>query len=252
MAQVTFGATLQPAPACYPPDINSMLNLIAGGGLTGTVPDNAGGGIFVGSTQPSDSLTNKVWFKIDSVGRPLGIFMHYNGNWRKVYTGVGIGEIRMIYYSPSEFDTSGRGVIGGNWDGWLLCNGQNGTPNLTDSRFPAGVTWNGQVWVAHVPVTSTDQSAGGQGRGGHTITANNLPQLKVSLQTQGGVFGGSGGTHVVLPPYASPPPSTWDEYNITQGGANDTGPATPLGSPLTHLPLPNFIARGFVIFFGYQ
>lgn len=172
---VTFTPNHAPAPACYPADYNALLDkLTTGGGLNGTIPDNAGGGIYVGSTPPSSALTNKVWYKTDGAGRPLGVFMFYNGNWRKVYTGVAINEVRMYAGPYSVFDGSGRGLVGGDVDGWALCNGQNGTLNL-EGYFITGGAWSGSQWVARAD-GPTYKASGGQ-RGQVYCTNNNLPPL---------------------------------------------------------------------------
>src|SRR5258705_10100143 len=127
MANVTFSPNHQPAPACYPTDVNGFLDMLTtGGGLSGTIPDTAGGGVFVGSSPPSSALTNKVWYKTDAAGRPLGVYMFYNGNWRKVYTGAVIGEVRLYVGGYNGvFDGTGRGILGGDLDGWVIMNGQN-------------------------------------------------------------------------------------------------------------------------------
>jgi hypothetical protein len=243
MAEVSFNNVLQPAPACYPPDINALLQLIAGGGITGTVPDNAGGGAYVGSAAPPDSLTNKVWFKIDAAGRPLGVYMFYSGHWRKVYTGLAIGEIRMFWYPTSAFDGTGRGVIGGDMDGWALCNGNNGTPNFQDSRFPCGGWWNGSSWVAWDPPAGAWQWAGGQGQLGHKLVGHDLPGMHVTNT----LFGTSGAPC---------------GYNLTDGASSGgpcgsiqnqvrDGTETPVGTGQVALPLPNYFAIGFLMFVGY-
>src|SRR5258707_2665742 len=132
MANVSFTPNHQPAPACYPSDVNGLLDMLTtGGGMSGTIPDTAGGGVFVGSSAPSSALTNKVWFKTDGAGRPLGVYMFYNGNWRKVYTGVVYGEIRLYVggYNGGFYGT-GRGIIYCDADWCARCNGCNRTARL--------------------------------------------------------------------------------------------------------------------------
>lgn len=238
--QVTFHANLQPSPACYPSDINGMLTLIANGGISGTIPANAGGGIFVGSTAPSSSLTNKVWFKIDAAGRPLGIYMFYNGNWRKVYAGVGYGEIKMYHGSGANFDGTGLGIIGGDTDGWAICNGNYGTPNMTDMRFPAGGSWNGSAWTA--PSVGGGRSARG-GANGHQVQASDLPQLHVDAWAWPLTAQGGSGTNIQSISLANIGPPT---HVFATWPVNETE-----GSPNNPLPLPQYNVFAFIMFVGY-
>jgi hypothetical protein len=239
MADVTFTAISQPAPACYPPDVNALLVLIATLGLKGTIPDTSGGGVFVGSSPPSSSLTNKVWFKTDAAGRPFGAYMFYNGNWRKCYTGS-LGDIKLYLGAfNGVFDGTGRGIIGGTGgydeDGWAICNGNNGTPNL-EGYFPCGARWSGSAWVTN-PET-TEVTSGGQ-RGPFQIAAANLPQLTVNPY---GIRVGStpGGGGAFLGSYPSDP---------HVGGywpINET-----LNSPNNPLPIHLFVAMAYLLFIGY-
>jgi hypothetical protein len=241
MAQVTFTPNPQPAPACYPSDVNGLLNLITtGGGISGTIPDNSGGGIFIGSTPPSSSLTNKVWFKIDAAGRPLGVYSFYNGNWRKVYTGVGYGELRMYTGSNTVFDGNGLGIIGGDFDGWQLCNGNNGTQNL-EAYFLVGGVWGSQVgqgggWFSDADGVSW-KNLGGQ-KGPIHLTTGMLPALAAKINfaleaAQGNqVFTLGGST-----------PDFFPVVDAVDGGG--TGQGVPL-------PLPLFYAVAYMMFIGYQ
>jgi hypothetical protein len=200
--------------------------------LSGSVPDNAGGGIFVGSAPPSSSITFKVWFKIDGAGRPLGAYQFYNGNWRKVYTGVGIGDVKMYYGNGGNFDGTGRGTVGGECDGWAICNGNNGTPNMSDGRFPAGGSWNGSNW--------SSSGIGAQGGvNGHQIAATDLPPLNVQAwgNTEG-VTLTQARDIIALGGYGAEPISQWK--------VNET-----IGSPNNALPLPRYRVFAFIMFVGY-
>ena len=234
MADVTFTAITQPAPACYPPDLNALLTLLATQGLRGTVPDNAGGGVFVGSIAPSSSLTNKVWFKIDQAGRPLGIYMFYNGNWRKVYTGS-FGDIK-LYIGPFNgvFDGTGRGVVGGDQDGWAVCNGQNGAPNL-DGNYPCCAVWNGSAWVANPDGLGYRGSGGVRGI---QIAPSNLPQLHVNAHGIDVVVGSGSLTRTAIAQQTQPVAGVWS--------VNET-----VNSPNSVLPSQLFIATAYLIFLGY-
>jgi hypothetical protein len=240
MANVTFLANPQPAPACYPSDVNGLLQVVANGGISGTVPDNSGGGIFVGPSPPSSSLTNKVWYKTDAAGRPLGVFMFYNGNWRKVYTGVGIGEIRMYIGTNTVFDASGRGIIGGDFDGWVVCNGNNGTPNLTSSFPMAGHMGANTTppspdgWWAQAENPGTWVRSGGA-LGPRKIAASNLPSLFTTMY--GDPMGKPAGTGAYG---LNGPVATTFFYEDTT-----------LNSPNTPLHFEPYTVMGFIMFVGY-
>ena len=67
----------------------------------------------------------------------------YNGDGNQIYTNSdSIGTIKMFYpvggSLASYFDTAGGlGVPGTPWEGWAICDGQNGSPNLK-GRFIVG------------------------------------------------------------------------------------------------------------------
>ena len=147
--------------------------------------------------KPGIDLQNQVWIQkstdTDQNGKPLSINLFYNGNWRRLYNGM-LGEIRVYSGNPGDdFDVHAdptiakglnqfsKGKIGGQYDGWHLCNGQDGTPNLTD-RFvvgghmdnSAGHTGYSTNWQSFVD-TKADSQTGGSGTS--TITAQYLPPL---------------------------------------------------------------------------
>ncbi len=91
----------------------------------------------LGSTTPAVEDQDKAWIRLDAAGRPLGTFLFYSGSWRRQYNGK-FNEITMFNGNPSLFfDSTGRGLTTSEWDGWSICNGQNGTPNLTDKFIVA-------------------------------------------------------------------------------------------------------------------
>lgn len=248
MATVTFTPNPVPAPACYPSDVNGMLTLLTtGGGITGTIPDTAGGGVSVGSAAPSSALTNKVWFAVDAAGRPISVRLFYNGKWRPVYR-ASIGDVKLYFGAfNSVFDGTGLGIAHDqtvtpyDQEGWAVCNGQNGTPNL-EGYFPCGASWNGSAWVANPEGTGAVGSGGARAQ--ITIQPNNLPAMYVRT----GIFGASGAPC---------------GYNLSDGsdgpGACGLSPHSqvrsagdaPVGgqAPISHTHL--FYAMAYIIFIGY-
>jgi hypothetical protein len=93
------------------------------------------------STEPAVDDRDKAWIVLDSAGRPIAIKTFYNGLWRRVYNGM-IGEIRGFNGNPTNhFNDDGKGNPGGEYDGWHICNGKDGTPDLSD-RFIVGAHMN--------------------------------------------------------------------------------------------------------------
>jgi hypothetical protein len=237
MANVTFVANPQPAPACYPADVNGLLQMIAGGGLSGTIPDTAGGGIYVGSTAPSSALTNKVWFKTDGAGRPIGVYQFYNGNWRPVYSGW-YGEIRVFAGNPGGlFDGTGRGVIGQPFDGWALCNGQNGTLNMANRFIVGSYGFDGSGWVTSVEGAAKYNG----GVGTTTLQSNNLPSLQTpSFGVMSGPITGGGGAFI------GAENATFQNYwRVRDGSGNIVGGQVPFTN------CPPYYAFAFIQFIGY-
>jgi hypothetical protein len=100
----------------------------------------------IGAGQPSVDDQDKVWFKKDSQGRPISIMVFWKGRWRRVYNGM-LGEIRGFHgvpgYGPypKNFNENGMGNAEGEYDGWHLCNGKDGTPDYSD-KFLLGAHMN--------------------------------------------------------------------------------------------------------------
>ena len=253
MAQVTFSPNHQPLPACYPSDANGLLDMLTtGGGLSGTIPDTAGGGVFVGPNPPASSLTNKVWYKTDAAGRPLGVFMFYNGNWRKVYTGVAVGDIKMLWYYTGYFDGTGRGIIGSDWDGWAICNGQNGTPNL-EGYFPVGgqsgesVGQTAGVWFTDADGVAWRNTGGQKAR--VVLNQSNIPFPTLEYKYHSQKFNvGSGGGQSPFCLVADPAQPVGYDAVLDSNGQYSYVNSSPTALPFQHL----YVAIGFAMFVGYQ
>jgi hypothetical protein len=238
MADVTFTAVLQPAPACYPPDVNALAQLLATFMLKGTLPDNSGGGVFVGSIQPSSSITQKVWFQIDAAGRPIGIRMFYNGNWRLLYTGS-VGDVKPYARSLSGLvDGTGKGIMSGSLDGWALCDGRNGTPNLVNQFVVCAD--NITNLTTNVNPSSPNSRQGGAAT--HVIGRTNLPNMVARLLKKSFSFvhGGEGGEEL----YKAA--TTADDWPIVQ---QNTGLPVGGSAPVNHVP--PYYSLMYLMFIGY-
>ncbi|MCS7298230.1 MAG: hypothetical protein RMK19_06795 [Bacteroidia bacterium] len=101
-------------------------------------------------------------------GRVLTSDANGVGTWRYAVPPGGI----IMYSGPWHFDATGLGT--GPLEGWALCNGNNGTPDLTD-RF--------------VLATNSSASVGSTG-GSHTytLTVSQLPPHSHSISSDGNHF----------------------------------------------------------------
>lgn len=219
---------------------------------------------------PGADQSDFAWIELDSGGRPLSMRIYYAGRWRKIYSGM-IGEIRMYSGDPGDGDIwtpLGHGVVGGDYDGWQICNGNNNSPDLSD-KFIVGAHMNNKDghtgynkhWQTFVDGTSDLQLGGAKD---NMIALNQLPPFNP--------FGPEGAT--------PPPPLGTNDVTIHGFMAKDPdpnpGPAAPLfdvnyanqkpvnwtlghygASPHDNDPqkavptLPPFYAFALIIFQGY-
>lgn len=98
--------------------------------ITATV--DSGTSYLVQSDTPSVDQQDLIWHRLDSIGRPIGTYKFYDGGWRREYANQ-IGDIKIFSGDPTlHFDGDGKGIAEGLHDGWQLCNGENGSINLSD------------------------------------------------------------------------------------------------------------------------
>lgn len=191
-----------------------------------------------GPNTPQAQDQNKLWLKTDPTGRPLGLFVMYNGNWRQVATG-NVGQISIFAGAwSSYFDSSGLGLEGQPWDGWAIANGNNGTLNVTNRFIVPGYRCDGWgLWVTNVD--RYDAYTGG--RSFFQITYINMPYMTVTLNARDG-YAYNGGAFAAT------------NYGpSSQGGAIGTW-AYPIDGTGDQYPIsliPPYIALGFCQFIGY-
>lgn len=128
---VFANAAPEDCPTTWQESIDLLNESVSGSIVANIVP-------YVRQTEtPGVDQQSLVWHKIDVDGRPIGTFHFYSGAWRREYSGRQ-DEIRYFMGDPNvHFESGGRGIVSGEWDGFALCNGSNGTPNLSD-KFIVG------------------------------------------------------------------------------------------------------------------
>jgi hypothetical protein len=205
----------------------------------------------IGHDTPGTEDQDKAWIKLSTTKKPLAVMTFYNGKWRRVYNGM-LGEVRIYSGDPTDatdgFDEDGRGIVEGEYDGWHLCNGNDGTPDLSDKFIlPAHMNiddghpmWNAtQGWLSFINgVTSTHTG----GRKDNVLTAATTYQpAKPALQA--GKWAADGNAH-------STSGQMWGD--IGGGTTFDliaADPGVPVPQPIENVP--PYIALGFIIFVGY-
>ena len=187
-----------------------------------------------GPNTPAAADQNKIWLKTDANGRPLGLFVMYNGRWRQVATG-NPAQITMFAGDwATYFDGTGLGYATLPWDGWAIANGNNGTMNLTNKFVVPGYRCDGWgAWVTNID--GYDAYTGG--RSYFQITYANLPQMSVTFHVKNSIASGNQGA-AVQPP-GTPGDGTWT-YPVTGTGAQ---------SPISLIP--PYLSIGFAQFVGY-
>lgn len=106
----------------------AALNELVSSTMTGTYTP-----YIVGSSTPAVEDQDKIWHKLDSLGRPIGTYRYYSGTWIRMRTGLPT-EVVFFWGDPTpHFDNAtSKGLITSEWYGWALCTGAAGTPNLSN------------------------------------------------------------------------------------------------------------------------
>jgi hypothetical protein len=219
---------------------------------------------------------DKVWFEKDSQGRPVNIKVFYHGKWRRVYNGMP-GEIRGYSGAPgyhdndptSDFDSNGLGNVGGNYDGWGLCNGKNGRPDYSD-KFLLGAHMNkadshtdyNNGWQAYIKTEKnpTDKKTGGQ----FEVTLDDTNTFRPATndlwvgrwkadnpaRDDASLIYGFPKKILTGQHQGEPEPNDPPNHQIITGDKGRTPDTDP---PIEAIPtLPPFIALGWIVFVGYS
>jgi hypothetical protein len=207
--------------------------------------------------EPGADDQDKVWFQLDSQGRPIAIKVHWNGTWRRIYNGM-MNEIRGYNGNPgTDFDSTGWGNVGGEYDGWHLCNGNDGAPDYSD-QFMIGAHMNNEghsgyvdnEWVSWIG-DDTGKHVGGEkdvtlaAANMFKDTAGDIGQFEVGRY---GITPGGGetldGTKPLFGKVAIGDPTKNIAVPVQATGGNTTP------DPISIIP--PFVALAWIIFLGYR
>jgi hypothetical protein len=247
-------------PNAAPLTLNELIDIL-GALTTAKINGNYTPYIMQHNTPGTDN-SDLAWIELDSAGRPLSIRVYYNGNWRRIYSGM-IGEIRMYSGDPGNgaiWNSQGHGVVGSEYDGWQICNGNNGSPDLSD-KFIIGAHMNdkdghtkyNQHWQTFVDGKSDLQFGGSKD---HMIQMEDLPPLDTPNGHAGLSLNGKGWKEGAEHP-GSPAPIVDINYGMQQNYSVPIAAygSNPNGSPPTpQVPIPTvppFYAFALIIFQGY-
>lgn len=230
---------LVPDPdGCLPGTRQGMINFVAEylnvmfGSQGGSNPSF----IYTGSTAPSPEEQSGLWFRTESNGLPIGLFIFYNGKW--IRTGIPLYSI-WFYEGPASNFSSGKGLEGTQVDGFVLCNGENGSPDLRN-KFPVGAAAYTSQWVSNVDTDNPQSREGGNAK--VVLTRAQIPELPLPLPIGTSATGGLqrftyGNVGTSTGTYSGTIPGTGN-------GSNDDG----LSPAAAHTNLPPWQAACFIQF----
>lgn len=191
------------------------------------------------ATTPSADDQDKMWAKFDANGVFVGWFFFYNGAWRK-FQNATIGDIK-LYDGPTAgvFDATGKGVVGGDQDGWCLCNGNNGAPDWRD-RFPIAANQiDSGTWKTNA--TGSLTATGGSHQ--VTLTEDQIPEHYHRIDWEEETNMEDGGSKKAVGSITGEPDTV-----PTQGSVSKT---TSVGGGEPHDNMPPYIACAAMRFMGY-
>jgi len=249
MAATVTAQFSNPDPSDNPTTLQGLFTLLNNHALAEPVSGGPFTPYVISSTTPAVADQDKAWFKVDANGRPLEVRLFYNGSWRRFYTGK-TGQVEMFSGNlTTYFDGTGLGLTGLDWDGWAICNGNNGTTNLSNlfivgaAMDNVGITgYTGTHWQTNV--TGTALQTGGAAN--YAIVNNNLPNMTVYVSGRRYSSGAGNTPKRVLVDGDYAGGDLTDPNPIAQFGAN------PPANPQTSIPTtPPFYALAYCQWIGY-
>lgn len=223
-------------PATFDDAVDILKTLITGAVTTGYSP------FVMGATTPSVDDQDKPWIKLDTSGRPLGTFIFYAGNWRRQYN-VPFGTAVWVFATPAVFDSNGRGIVGGDWDGWHLANGHDGVFDLSDHFIIAGHMSDTSVgYSGGWRTTATGSPTSSGGGASTTLTTANVPMDAINL-TVGKWKADSNARDPSGQMYGIPGGAAGEETTLSIDAGN--------ASPTAFTNMPPYYVLAIAVFIGY-
>ncbi len=134
--------------------------------------------VLYGNATPDVTDQDKPWYRTTTDGVAIGWYYYFNGKWVRS-ADFPVGTIFSFNGSSALFDSSGKGIPGTSTDGYFLCNGSNGTPNLTDKFIVGGGRYVNGAWLTDVDPAARAVSSGGRDR--VVLNLGNLPALSADF-----------------------------------------------------------------------
>jgi len=158
-----------------------------------------------GSNTPDPENQDRPWYRLMTNGQALGWYYYYNGKWTRDGGSLQVGDMIMMTgagESSTNFDSSGKGIAGTPGEGWLIANGNNGTPDMRN-RFPAaGSNYSSGQWITSIDPNNPNTATGGQSS--TLLGTGEIPRITKSLPRGSGIGGNGGfvwGYDTALPDY---------------------------------------------------
>lgn len=137
-----------PAGVCVPGTAQGIVNLVAQY-LNVAFAGDSFNTFNYGSSEPDPDNRDRPWFRTDASGYFIGWMGYFNGAWRRV-APYPIGSIVAYSGSDANFDGDGKGNAGTTVEGYQLCNGLNGSPDLRNRFIIMGNDYSGSAWTTDV------------------------------------------------------------------------------------------------------
>jgi hypothetical protein len=250
MPSPTFTAQLGlPDPSATPLNVTELVTLLNSLFLPVSV-GNYNAQMVTGSNTPAVGDQDKLWFRSDPAGNPMGFYVFNAGVWRPVSNGK-TGEITIFVGDPTPFfDGSGKGIPGTRWDGWAACNGQNGTPKLNNKFLVGMETFLAGTTTPATTFTGAVAQSGGNVPSTYTIQESDLPTYNPIFA--GANYSAGAGT----PTYHILVDNNWINYfqhsTVQDPNTGNTNYGAPPGVPQTPVPItPPYYCVIFVMFIGF-
>lgn len=135
--------------------------------------------VIIQEDEPDIEDYDKEWLKVAEDGKPLGWYSYYEGAWRRMDSAPDAIE----FYYPEEpvpnddFDEDGIGI--GEWDGYVLLDGQDSRDDMGGKAILGVGTIDGvgDDPDTEYPLRDADNNPSGGGVAETTLVSEQIPSL---------------------------------------------------------------------------